>query len=41
MKKLFSVAALVLIIASGISSCKTQRDCQGVKHTRLPNGVRI
>jgi hypothetical protein len=41
MKKLFSIAVVILFILSGLQSCTTQRDCQGVKHTKLPNGVRI
>ncbi|WP_262670683.1 hypothetical protein [Flavisolibacter nicotianae] len=34
----FSTALLLLVV---FSSCATNRDCHGVKHTTLSNGVRI
>ncbi len=40
MKKLFFSLALLAMVAVVFSSCAaTKRDCQGVKHTRLKNGI--
>jgi hypothetical protein len=37
---LLTRAAAALIIVACLSSCAaTKRDCQGVKHTRLSNGI--
>ena len=42
MKRLFLLVGLVAIMGSTFSSCVTmKRDCQGVKHTRLKNGIYI
>jgi hypothetical protein len=32
---------LASILVASISSCASQRDCQGVRHTRLSNGVTL
>lgn len=40
MKKVFLLATLVGLFIIMLSSCAaTKRDCQGVKHTRLKNGI--
>lgn len=40
MKKLFLLFGLVAITATTFTSCSSmKRDCQGVKHTRLKNGI--
>ncbi len=40
MKKLLLCLAIVAVAAFVLSSCAaTKRDCQGVKHTRLKNGI--
>ncbi|MFD2919365.1 hypothetical protein ACFS6H_06545 [Terrimonas rubra] len=40
MKKFFLLATLVGSLVVMFSSCAaTKRDCQGVKHTRLKNGI--
>lgn len=40
MTKIFTcLAALVLIVFLFFSCSATKRDCQGVKHTRLKNGI--
>jgi hypothetical protein len=42
MKKYLLVLGLVAIIGSTFSSCMTmKRDCQGVRHTKLKNGIYI
>jgi hypothetical protein len=33
---LFAVALLITL-----ASCSSMKDCQGVKHQRLPNGIRL
>lgn len=37
---LLTLIFLAVIIFS-FSSCNTVKDCRGVKHTKLPNGVRL
>lgn len=37
---IFSIGIITVFIVS-LSSCASQRDCQGVRHTRLSNGVTI
>ena len=40
MKKLLFVLLAGSVIALTLSSCTTmKRDCQGVKHTKLKNGI--
>lgn len=40
MKKLFVFLASSLVLVAMLSSCASMRkDCRGVKHTRLSNGV--
>ncbi|HEY0731784.1 MAG TPA: hypothetical protein VGD33_05160 [Chitinophagaceae bacterium] len=40
MKRFFLLLGLVAVLSSGLSSCVTmKRDCQGNRHTRLPNGI--
>lgn len=41
MKKWFFAACLLTVAISSLTSCATNRDCHGVKHTTLSNGVRI
>ena len=42
MKKYLLLLGLVAIISSTFSSCMTmKRDCQGVRHTKLKNGIYI
>ena len=42
MKKLLLCLATVAVITFVFSSCAaTKRDCQGVKHYRLKNGIYI
>lgn len=41
MKKWFFAASLVAVALVSLTSCATNRDCHGVKHTTLSNGVRI
>lgn len=41
MRKTFLLAGLVSLLLAAFSSCSSMRDCHGVKHTRLSNGVRI
>ena len=42
MKKIFLIVGLGAFLTAGLSSCMTmKRDCQGVKHTRLKNGIYI
>jgi hypothetical protein len=40
MKRMFFVFGLLAILMMSMSSCMTmKRDCQGKRHTRLPNGI--
>lgn len=40
MKKLLLYLAAVIVVTFVLSSCAaTKRDCQGVKHVRLKNGI--
>jgi hypothetical protein len=40
MKKFFLLLGVVAIISTTFGSCMTmKRDCQGVRHTRLKNGI--
>ncbi len=40
MKKLFLCLATVIVMTFVLSSCASmKKDCQGVKHTRLKNGI--
>ena len=41
MTKWFFAACLVTVALFSLTSCATNRDCHGVKHTTLSNGVRI
>ena len=41
MRKWLLTASPVILAAFSFSSCRVHRDCQGVKHTTLSNGVRI
>lgn len=42
MKKIFLMIGLGAFLSTAFSSCLTmKRDCQGVKHTRLKNGIYI
>lgn len=42
MKRLFLLLGFVAVMSTTFSSCLTmKRDCQGVKHTRLKNGIYI
>lgn len=42
MKKIFLIVGLGALLTTTFSSCLTmKRDCQGVKHTRLKNGIYI
>ncbi|MGV3657253.1 MAG: hypothetical protein ACO1NX_04840 [Chitinophagaceae bacterium] len=40
MKQLF-ILILAALFTLVFSSCNSMKDCHGVKHQRLPNGVRI
>ncbi|MEI6950580.1 hypothetical protein V9K67_25575 [Paraflavisolibacter sp. H34] len=40
MKRIFFLLALAGVITSSLPSCSaTKKDCQGVRHHRLKNGV--
>lgn len=40
MKKILVMLTLFAFLAGSLSSCvATKKDCQGVKHTRLKNGI--
>jgi predicted small secreted protein len=39
MKRFIVYGLLWVLVAVLFTSCATQRDCQGVKHTRLKNGI--
>lgn len=40
MKKYLTMLAVLALLAGTVSSCAaTKKDCQGVKHTRLKNGI--
>ncbi|HEY0731785.1 MAG TPA: hypothetical protein VGD33_05165 [Chitinophagaceae bacterium] len=41
MKRVLFFIAFVAIIASTLCSCASTRDCQGVRKTRLANGITI
>ncbi|HEY0042341.1 MAG TPA: hypothetical protein VGB71_16830 [Flavisolibacter sp.] len=41
MKRTVISLSIVTLLALVMSSCASQRDCQGVKHTRLSNGVTL
>ncbi|HVF81235.1 MAG TPA: hypothetical protein VM884_04855 [Flavisolibacter sp.] len=41
MKRIVVLAGVITIFIISFSSCTSQRDCYGVKHTTLSNGVRI
>lgn len=42
MKKFLLCLAIVAVVTFVLSSCAaTKRDCQGVKHYRLKNGIYI
>ncbi|HUC81847.1 MAG TPA: hypothetical protein VMR70_13080 [Flavisolibacter sp.] len=41
MKRTVFLLGLVTLLALVFSSCASQRDCQGVRHTRLSNGVTL
>lgn len=41
MKRTFFAIGLAAVLVVSFSSCASQRDCQGVRHTRLSNGVTI
>ncbi|HZH64207.1 MAG TPA: hypothetical protein VEY10_04890 [Flavisolibacter sp.] len=41
MRRIILALGTVTILAISLSSCTAQRDCYGVKHTTLSNGVRI
>jgi hypothetical protein len=42
MKKYFTLLTLLALITGSFTSCvATKKDCQGVKHTRLKNGIYI
>ncbi|HYO21169.1 MAG TPA: hypothetical protein VER36_02115 [Flavisolibacter sp.] len=41
MKRTVISLSIVALLALLLSSCASQRDCQGVRHTRLSNGVTI
>ncbi len=40
MKKYFTLLTVLALMAGSLTSCvATKRDCQGVKHTKLKNGI--
>ncbi|HEU4633875.1 MAG TPA: hypothetical protein VFS22_07820 [Flavisolibacter sp.] len=40
MKRILIFCSVLAVLMVAISSCAaTNRDCQGVKHTRLKNGI--
>ncbi|WP_262711927.1 hypothetical protein [Flavisolibacter ginsenosidimutans] len=39
MKRILLLAGLVTVLILSLSSCASQRDCQGRSHVRLSNGV--
>jgi hypothetical protein len=40
MKRILIVFGVLAVLTATLSSCAaTNRDCQGVKHTRLKNGI--
>jgi len=40
MKRIFFLAGALAVLMVSISSCASvKKDCQGVKHTRLKNGI--
>ncbi|MEO6071305.1 MAG: hypothetical protein ABIN57_03080 [Chitinophagaceae bacterium] len=40
MKRFFLLLGVLAIVMVSISSCASiKKDCQGVKHTRLKNGI--
>lgn len=41
MRKLLLAFGLFALATVSFSSCASNRDCNGVKHTTLSNGVRI
>jgi hypothetical protein len=42
MRKIFFLLGLGAILSFGITSCATmKKDCQGVRHTKLKNGIYI
>jgi hypothetical protein len=45
MKRLFLFLGIAAMLLTGVSSCvagrSMKRDCQGVKHVRLKNGIYI
>ncbi|HEX8316451.1 MAG TPA: hypothetical protein VF609_15725 [Flavisolibacter sp.] len=41
MKRTVISLGIITLLAFVLSSCASQRDCQGVRHTRLSNGVTI
>lgn len=42
MRKIFFLIGLGAILTVSISSCATmKKDCQGVRHTKLKNGIYI
>lgn len=42
MRKMFFLLGLGAILTASISSCVSMRkDCQGVRHTKLKNGIYI
>jgi hypothetical protein len=41
MKRTVFSLGIVALLALVLASCASQRDCQGVRHTRLSNGVTL
>lgn len=41
MKRTVISLSIITVLVFLLSSCASQRDCQGGKHTRLSNGVTI
>lgn len=40
MKRIILLSGIAALLTFSLSSCAaTKRDCQGVKHTRLKNGI--
>lgn len=41
MKRILFATGLFAVLVVSLSSCASSRDCRGVRHTRLSNGVNI